>query len=377
MCRLPNSREGSKKRVNPRRPEFRHRPTMDVVTSTAFAPGRVNLIGEHTDYNDGLALPFAITAGVWVSARPGSVPGTVTVDALDIGESDSFGLGDRTRRAGWRAFVRGMVAELSAVGTPVPAADLRISANLPRGAGLSSSAALEVALALGLLALAGTPTPDPLSLARLCSRVENVWVGAQSGLLDQLASICAEPGHALLIDFASLSLTPVPLELDDYTLVVVDSGEEHSLAASGYNRRRRECAQACEALGITTLRAATLEMAATLPDPLDRRVRHVVSENQRVRDAAASLGAGDLERLGELLNASHASQRDDYEVSTSRVETTVGRLIDHGAVGARIMGGGFGGSVLALFPPDAEIPAGATALEAGGPARLINDGMEP
>jgi galactokinase len=352
-------------------------PTTASADCTAFAPGRVNLIGEHTDYNHGLALPFAITAGVWVTARPGSLPGTISANALDIGESDSFLISDPARRPGWRAFVRGMVAELGAAGTTICAGDLEITGDLPRGAGLSSSAALEVALALGLLALAGAAVPEPLDLARLCRRVENVWVGAQSGLLDQLASICAEPGRALLIDFASLTLASVPLELDDYTLVVVDSGEEHSLAASGYNRRRSECRQACEALGIATLREATLETAATLPEPLNRRVRHVVSENQRVLDAVDSLATGDSERLGELLNASHASQRDDYGVSTPAVERTVERLIDHGAVGARIMGGGFGGSVLALLPPNADLPEGAMTLEAGGPARLIDDGMQP
>jgi galactokinase len=351
-------------------------PTTASAEIRAFAPGRVNLIGEHTDYNDGLALACAITAGVWVSARPGSLPASISVDALDLGERDSFSISDRTRRPGWQAFVRGMVAELSAAGTTVVAGDLEITGNLPRGAGLSSSAALEVALALALLAQAGASVPGPLALARLCRRVENDWVGAQSGLLDQLASICAEPEHALLIDFAGPTWTTVPLELDDCTLIVVNSGEAHSLSASGYNQRRRECAAACAALGIASLREATLEAAASLPDPLSRRVRHVVSENERVSDAVDSLAEGDLDRLGELLNASHASQRDDYEVSTDRVEITVDRLLDHGALGARIMGGGFGGSILALLPPDAVVPPGALTLEAGGPARLIDDGTE-
>jgi galactokinase len=349
-------------------------PTTASAEVRAFAPGRVNLIGEHTDYNQGLALPFAITAGVSVSARRGSVPGTCLADALDVAETDSFLIADPPRRPGWRAFVRGMVAELGSAGVAIPACELEISGDLPRGAGLSSSAALEVSLGLSLLALAGVELEDELALARLCSRVENTWVGAQSGLLDQLASICAEPEHALLIDFATLALTSVPLELEDYVLVALDSGEEHSLAESGYNVRRRQCAEACEALGIASLREATLADAESLPNPLNRRARHIVTENQRVLEAVESLREGDLERLGELLNASHASLRDDYEVSTAAVEATVERLIDFGAVGARIMGGGFGGSVLALLPPDGGVPGAAMILEAGGPARVVTDG---
>jgi galactokinase len=352
-------------------------PTTDNAELTAFAPGRVNLIGEFTDYNEGLALPFAITAGVRVSARPGRVPGTCLADARDIGETDSFLIADPDRRPGWRAFVRGMVAELGAAGIAIPACELDITGDLPRGAGLSSSAALEVALGLGLIALSGAQRPDDLTLAQLCSRVENTWVGAQSGLLDQLASICSAPEHALLIDFRSLAVTRVPLELDDYTLVAVDSGEEHSLAESGYNARRAECQQAAAALGLPSLRDATLADADSLPAPLDRRVRHLVGENTRVLEAVDSLAAGDLDALGELLNASHVSLRDDYEVSTPAVERTVDRLMDHGAVGARIMGGGFGGSVLALLPPELGVPEGAMVLEAGGAARIVDDGGAP
>jgi galactokinase len=352
-------------------------PTTANAEIRAFAPGRVNLIGEHTDYNAGLALPFAVAAGVTVTARPGSVPGTCLAEALDLGETDSFGLVAPEPRAGWRAFVRGMVAELGASGVMIPACELEITGNLPLGAGLSSSAALEVALGLGLLGLAGATGLDELDFARLCSRVENTWVGAQSGLLDQLASICCEPGNALLIDFATLSLIPVPLDFDDYTLVAVDSGEPHSIAASGYNRRRAECREACEALGVPSLREATLEAAEALPEPLNRRARHIITENARVLDAVEALREGDLERLGELLNASHASLRDDYEVSTDAVEATVERLIDHGAVGARIMGGGFGGSVLALLPPELGVPEDAMILEAGAGARLLEDGGAP
>ena len=348
-------------------------PTTVNAEFTAFAPGRVNLIGEHTDYNGGCALPFAIGAGVWVTARPGHEAGTLVAEALDVGESDTFAIANPAPAPGWRAFVRGVVAELAATGVQLRGGDLSIRGNVPRGAGLSSSAALEVSLCLSLLALAGAAVPEDLALAALCSRVENKWVGAESGLLDQLTSICATPDHALLIDFQSLSVSPVPLELGAYTLIAVDSGQQHALHESGYNTRRQECEQACVALGVASLRDATPAAAAELPEPLNRRVRHVSSENARVGAAVAALADGDLEQLGALLNASHASLRDDYEVSTDAVEATVRRLLDYGAIGARIVGGGFGGSVLALLGPGLEPPAGAMVLEAGAGARLLSD----
>jgi galactokinase len=350
---------------------------MARAEAVAFAPGRVNLIGEHTDYNGGLALPFAISAGVRVRARASRQPGEHVVHAIDIAESDRFPVAPPAPApaGGWRAFTRGMVAELTAAGVALPAAEIEITGTVPRGRGLSSSAALEVALAYALCGLAATPVPDPVDLARLCARVEHDWVGAQSGLLDQLASICGRPDTALLIDFCGPTLTPVPLSLDGYTLVAVDSGEDHRLAASGYNDRREECRRACQALGIASLRQATVAMAATLPEPLGRRVRHVVTENERVRAAVAALGDGDLPRLGELLDASHRSLRDDYEISTPAVERTVAALLAAGAAGARIVGGGFGGSVLALLAPGASLPPGALVLEAGpGARRLDPDG---
>ncbi len=339
---------------------------------TAFAPGRVNLIGEHTDYNDGLALPFAITAGVTVRAEP--LAGQwVEAHAADLGEDDAFDLGDPPPAEGWRAFVRGAVAELARDGRALRGARLRISGEVPRGGGLSSSAALEIALCLALLAVAGLPEGDRVALARLCSRIENDWVGAETGLLDQLASLCAEPGHALRIDFASTELRPVPLRLPGARLVALDSGAGHALADpdSGYRARRAECARACVRLGVATLRQAESAAAATLPAPLDRRVHHVITENARVEAAIAALQDGDMPALGALLDASHASLRDDYEVSTDAVEAAVGRLRGAGALGARIVGGGFGGTVLGLLPAGAPAPEGATELVSGAGARLI------
>jgi galactokinase len=427
------------------------------VTAAAFGPGRVNLLGEHTDYNDGLCLPFAIDLGVTVRARP-AVDGLMRVHAVDIGSHDVFDAAAPARVEGWRAFARGVVAELTAAGYPVRPARLSVTGRLPRGAGLSSSAALEVALALALLAHSGHDEPDRLPLARLLSRVENVWVGANTGLLDQTASLFGRAGHALRLDMRALTvhgsgtagtdlagarpagsgaagsrlarpgpagarvtgsdvtgsdvagsgtagrpaagraadravprppgrwfagpagptvpgIEPVRLDLGRWRLVTVDSGERHAIAASGYNTRRAECAEACALLGIASLRDAAEDAPGRLPEPLGRRVRHVLEENERVRQAVVALRTGDLPELGRLLDASHASLRDLYEVSVPAVEETVSRLTAAGAVGARLVGGGFGGSVLALFPPGKRPPANAVRVSPSGAGRLVRPGV--
>jgi len=331
---------------------------------TSFGPGRVNLIGEHTDYNKGLALPFAIEAGVTVRAT-GLRDRRISAVAADLEQRDEFPLDGVERAEGWRGFVRGATAELADSGVALVGADLEISGTVPRGAGLSSSAALEVALVLALLALAGAGEPDRIELARLCSRIENDWVGAQTGLLDQIASLFGERDRALRIDFRSLNVRPVKLSLAGFVLVTVDSGEEHTHAGSGYNDRRAECAEACTLLGVDSLRDATLADVELLPAPLDARVRHVVTENGRVEEAVAALDSGEMVQLGRLLDASHASLRDDYDISTPAVEETVARCKQAGALGARIMGGGFGGSVLALMPPGSVPPDGAVVVRPG------------
>jgi galactokinase len=339
--------------------------------SAAFAPGRVNLIGEFTDYNDGLALPFAIDAGVIVRAAALDEP-LVEAHAVDFGERDSYRLGEEAPAPkGWRAFVRGVTAELAAAGLPVVGAALEIDGRVPRGAGLSSSAALEVALALALLDLAGASVPPPLKLARICSRVENNWVGAKTGLLDQLASLCGRADAAVRIDFRSGEIELVPIELGEWRLVSLDSGGRHRHAESGYNERRRECAAACAALGITSLRDLDATMLERLPSPLDARARHVFEENLRVDAAVAALRGGDLPELGRLLDASHASQRDLYAVSTPAVEATIDRMHAAGAAGARMVGGGFGGHVLGLLPPAVVPPEGAVELRPGPGARVL------
>jgi len=336
----------------------------------AFAPGRVNLIGEHTDYNLGLALPFALREGITVTASALSRP-IVQAFALDLGENDSFALPRIGRGAGWRAFVRGAVAELQATGLEVGGTRLEITGDLDRGIGLSSSAALSVALCLALIGRHGATPPNPLELAKLCQRIENEWVGAQTGLLDQIASLFGEIDHALLVDFQALDVTSVPMQLDGHRLVLLSSGERHDNSAAEYNRRRQECLQAARRMGVESLRDALIQDLHLLPDVLARRAKHVISETGRVQQAAAALEDHDFELLGRLLDASHRSLRADFEVSTAAVEAAVAELMQAGALGARMIGGGFGGNVLGLMPPGAQAPAGATVVCAGAGARLI------
>jgi galactokinase len=343
----------------------------DGPSVQAFAPGRVNLIGEHTDYNDGLCLPFAIDRGVTVRAEP-LHGGRIDAHALDLAERDGFDLGgdlEPESGGGWLQFVRGAAAELLHEGVELRPCRLLISGDVPRGAGLSSSAALSVSLCLALCAVARAEPPERIELARLCSRIERDWCGAETGLLDQLASLFGGRGRALRIDMRGPALESFPLELEGHVLATLDSGAGRSVAASGYNERREECRAACRALGIDSLRDA--DGHDGLPEPLDRRVRHVLSENQRVDAAVEALAAGDLPGLGRLLDASHRSLRDDYEVSVPAVEAAVEACKEAGALGARIMGGGFGGSVLALFPPGATPPRAAVAVEPGPGAAVV------
>ena len=263
------------------------------------------------------------------------------------------------------------LAELGAAGVEVRPTRIEIGADLPRGAGLGSSAAFSIALCLGLCAASGAGPPDPLELARLCSRIENEHVGARPGLLDQLASLLGEPGSAIRIEFATLAVEPVPLELRGHRMATLDSGAPRQLGASGYNRRRQECEAARTALGLASLSEAGPEDVARLPEPLARRARHVVSENERVERMAAALREGELDEAGRLLDASHLSLRDDFDVSVPAVERTVEQAKAAGALGARIMGGGFGGNVLALFPPGPPLPPGGFEVAPGAGARLL------
>jgi galactokinase len=337
------------------------------------------VIGEHTDYNQGLALAFAIDDGVTVRAvgRDEQDAGSECLEVLALNEreSDLFPLREPGPASGWRAFVRGAAVELAAAGYPLAGGRLEIAGRVPQGAGLSSSAALTVSVCLALIELGSgeraSEQIDRVELARLCSRVENEWTGAHTGLLDQLTSLCGASDTALCIDFLDLRIDRVPLELGGWRFAVAHSGERHANASSGYNQRREECARACELLGIDSLRAARPEQLDELPEPLARRARHVLEENDRVRETVAALQRGELERVGRLLSASHESLRDLYQVSTPTVEAAIERMMRSGAAGARLMGGGFGGSVLGLFAPGVEVPTGALVVHSGPGAHVL------
>ncbi len=317
----------------------------------ARAPGRVNLIGEHVDYNDGFVLPLAIDLDVAVAASPRS-DRRVRVLAVDLGEDAAFHLDHPAeRRPLWTSYVQGVSAMLERVGVRLPGADLAISGDVPRGAGLSSSAALEVATARALLGAANRTLTD-LEIVDLCHRAECEWVGVSCGVMDQFASVFGETGHAIFLDCRTLECMPVPMQ-DDVMLVAADSGVARDLHASAYNERVAECAEAARLLGVRRLRDVGMEefarRAGDLPEVLRRRARHVVTEIERTRDTAAALEAGAIWRVGRYINESHESLRDDFAVSTPELEALVraARSIS-GVFGSRLTGAGFGGCTLSL-----------------------------
>jgi len=294
----------------------------------AVAPGRVNLIGDHTDYCDGLVLPIAIDRACTVNVRPRDD---------ERWEARS----DEPPEPTWTRFVDGVVAELRHVGVDVPGADIAVSSTVPPGAGLSSSSALAVALTLALAGAAGVEL-DRVAAARLALDAEVRATGVPGGLMDQLASLYGRADHALLIDCRSLAVDPIPLPRA-LGVVVVHSGVTRTLAGTEYAERRAACEDAAARLGLAALRDASPDDVAD-----DPRARHVVSENARVDRAAEALRAGDVDTLGRLLLESHASLRDDYEVSTPELDLLVDLLMEHGAIGARLTGAGFGGCVVAI-----------------------------
>jgi galactokinase len=308
-----------------------------------WAPGRVNLIGEHTDYNGGLVLPLALALGVGVRLTPS---GALRVEGEDVD----------ARSAAYVAAV------CQALGVPDRVA-VRVEADLPAGAGLASSAALELALARALRDLHGLDLGDR-ELALACHRAESEIVGVRCGVMDQLAAALAPPRHALFVDCRSLAATEVPLP-PGLELAVLDSGVRHANAASGFNDRRAECEEAARLLGVPTLRELGREPRfGDLPDPLGRRARHVHEENERVTRALAALVSADMPTLAGLMRDSHASQRDLLDVSTAEVDELVACAERAGALAARLTGGGFGGAVVALCDPGR---AGAVARGTGAP----------
>jgi galactokinase len=319
----------------------------------ADAPGRVNLIGEHTDYNGGFVLPTAIPQRTRVELAPRD-DDVVRVASTAVGDGQlTFSLGAERPGRGWLDYVQGVTRLLRAGGHDLRGFDARIDSAVPVGSGLSSSAALSVSLTRALRS-AFALALDDVEIARLGQRAENEFVGAQVGIMDPMAASLADEGTALFLDARSLAFERVPLP-KGAELVVLNSGVAHDHAAGDYNTRRAECERACALLGVKLLRELTpadLPRVETLPEPLRRRARHVVTENERVLRAVGAMRGGELVRLGELFYESHASMRDDYEVSVAEIDLIVELARAGGDVyGARLTGGGFGGSVVMLARP--------------------------
>lgn len=327
------------------------------------APGRVNLIGEHTDYNDGFVMPAAIEFYTWVAASERS-DRTLHVHSEQFNESVEFSLdalGDGPRHH-WSDFIRGVAAVLEAHGHKLSGADLLVQGNVPMGSGLSSSASLEVATALALLstprAAAQTLQVVPIEIAKDCQQAEHEYVGTRCGIMDQFISVFGRAGHALMLDCRSLQYDALTVPADT-RLVICNSMVKHAHASNGYNQRRADCESGIAILrrylpNVTALRDVTLNDLQSFRDELTetvyRRCRHVITENQRVLDAASALRSADLIRFGQLMAASHNSLRDDYEVSCRELDLLVDIASSRdGVYGSRMTGGGFGGCTITLM----------------------------
>lgn len=333
-------------------------------SSIGVSPGRVNLIGEHTDYNEGFVLPIALGHVATVTATAGGTG--VRVGSAQLGESvdlDELSPGPRA----WWGYVAGVVWALRERGHSIGPVTLDLDSAVPLGGGLSSSAAIECATALALDALAGLGL-DARELAAVAQAAENGFMGVPTGPMDQRASLWCTTDHALLLDCRTLTTEQVPFALpDDLVLALVDTRSPHVLADGHYAERRAACARAADALGVRALRDVTeADLPAALArlgdEVLVRRTRHVVTENARVLAAVEGLGAGDWAVFGSLLTASHASMRDDYEITVPTVDLAVEVALASGALGARMTGGGFGGTVIALLPAS-RLAAFTAALE--------------
>ncbi|OBH84182.1 galactokinase [Mycobacterium sp. E2989] len=327
------------------------------MTVSYAAPGRINLIGEHTDYNLGFALPIALPQRTVVSFTPGG--GDAISVASDRAEGPVRIPLDTAPSGvtGWAAYVAGVIWALRGAGHPVPGGAMRITSDVAMGSGLSSSAALECA-ALGALAAAAGVRIEAKDQARLAQRAENDYVGAPTGLLDQLASLFARPATALLIDFRDLTVAPVAFDPDaaGVALLLIDSRARHSHAGGEYAARRASCERAAADLGAASLRDVQdrgPSAVTAVHDPLDaRRARHVLSENQRVLDCVGALRDSDFVTAGRIFTASHASMRDDFGITTEHIDLIADTAVRAGALGARMTGGGFGGCVIALAPAE-------------------------
>ncbi len=332
------------------------------------APGRVNLIGEHTDYNGGLCLPVALPHRTYAAAGARD-DGIVRVASRQREDRWEGALDDVAPGSvdGWAAYAVGVLWALREAGHDVTGADLLVDSTVPVGAGLSSSAAIECAVAMAVTGLAGEAVDEDLlrALVPVCIRAETEIAGAPTGGLDQTVSLLARSGAALLIDFTSGSSRQVPLGSDAPAVLVMDTGVAHELTDGGYGARRADCEAAAKILGVPSLRAAGLADLDRLDDKrLVRRVRHVVTEIHRVHDTIGAIEEDDWHEVGRLFVESHRSLRDDYEVSCPELDLAVSTAVDHGALGARMTGGGFGGSAIALVEPGNRERVAAAVAEA-------------
>ncbi|MFO7660965.1 MAG: galactokinase [Chloroflexota bacterium] len=315
------------------------------------APGRVNLIGEHTDYNDGFVLPMAINRAVWIALRP-RADRLVILHSINFADSTDIDLEDlRHTDAGWREYIKGVAHILERHGHRLRGWEGVLAGDVPIGAGLSSSAALEMATARAFAAVSHLAW-DAVTMAKAAQQAENEWVGMNCGIMDQMISAAGKRDHALLIDCRSLETRPVPLP-SETAVVILDTATRRGLVDSAYNERRLQCEAAAAFFGVPALRDVGWNSfesrAAELDAVTRRRARHVITENQRTLDAADAMQNGDATRVGKLMNASHASMRDDFEISRVEMDTMVALAQAHPACfGARMTGGGFGGAAVAL-----------------------------
>lgn len=328
------------------------------------APGRVNLIGEHTDYNNGFVLPTTIDNGIYLAVRKRD-DRTCHIYSLNFKENTTFSLDNITKDPAchWADYIKGVIKIVQDAGYSISGIEAVVYGDIPMGAGLSSSAALEIA-AINALQHLFSLSLQPLEMIKLAQKAENNFVGMQCGIMDQFVSLLGKENHALFIDCLNLTSENIPLNLNDYCLLIVNTLVKHELVNSAYNERRTQCEAGAKYFhmidnSITSLRNVTQEMfdqyGSKLPPIIQNRCRHIISENERVLQAVKSLRDGDMQKLGQLFYASHASLKNDYEISCKELDAIVDIAEENNALGARMTGGGFGGSAIVLVGKNAAV----------------------